>query len=168
MKYNYTNNNNNLTDFINMYNAIIKHCTNKSNHFEIKLCFFQDKLYFKVIDNLNNTTLHNETIKYNYKEYNLIMNTITNEFIKSNIIIYASYIPINNNDAFYLNQLKEINYNYQNIYHNDNTLYIHKLETSKYCLSIYQLNGISKETEKLHQKALEKIKNYNKNRISLS
>ena len=84
-------------DFINMYNAIIKHCTNKQRTYDVKLSHINDTLYFKVIDKESKTILHNDNINCTKEESKLIYNMITSEFILNHNLKYAAYLPMDYN-----------------------------------------------------------------------
>ena len=152
-------------DFINMYNAIIKHCSNKDRHYDIKLYYIEGILYFEVIDKDSNITLHNESVNCNKEESKLILDMITSEFILNHQLKYAAYLPMSNSDIIQYRSLSNEPMNNKtnqiNYYNKMHSMQIHALENSCFTLKIYQYDGIDEQTELLHQIALNKISSFN-------
>lgn len=153
-------NNNKFYDFINMYNAIIKHCSNKDRHYDIKLFYVNDRLYFQVIDKESQVVLHNCDLECSKEESKLIYNMITSEFILNHQLKYAAYIPMNTSDIIEYRKLsgseesieleKNTHFNYEQ------SMVIHSLENSIFTLNVYQYDGIDEQTNILHQSAINK------------
>lgn len=152
-------------DFIDMYNAIIKHCANKERHYDVKLFYVEGKLYFQVIDTDSKIVLHNCDIECSQDESKLIYNMITSEFILNHQLKYAAYVPMNSSDILEYRRLTKNKTNIQTerVYYTNNSkpMQIHALENTKFTLNIYQYNGIDEQTELLHKMAINKINNLN-------
>ena len=152
-------------NFINMYNAVIKHCSSKNRHYNVNLFHIEDKLYFQVIDKESQTTIHNTEITCNKDESKLLYSMITSEFILNHQLKYAAYVPMNNSDVLvYRNLLNnDANIIAGRVYHlnNNHPMQIHALENTNFTLNIYQYEGIDEQTELLHQMAIQKISNNN-------
>ena len=152
-------NNNKFYDFINMYNAIIKHCSNKNRHYDIKLFYAKDRLYFQAIDKESHVMLHNCDLECTKEESKLIYNMITSEFILNHQLKYAAYKPMNTNDRIEyrkLNGSDTIIFGKNACFNNEQLMVIHSLENSIFTLNIYQYDGIDEQTNILHQNAINK------------
>ena len=150
-------------DFINMYNAIIKHCTNKQRTYDDKLSHINDTLYFKVIDKESKTILHNDNINCTKEESKLIYNMITSEFILNHNLKYAAYLPMDYNDVLEFIKKGDANIRSDSVNYLNNNIPIvtHMLENSIFSLKINLYEGIDEQTEILHQMAIDKVKNSN-------
>lgn len=153
-------NNNKFYDFINMYNAIIKHCSNKNRHYDIKLFYANDRLYFQVIDKESQVVLHNCDLECTKEESKLIYNMITSEFILNHQLKYAAYIPMNTSNIIEYRKLngcgESIKLEKNTYFNNEQLMVIHSLENSIFTLNIYQYDGIDEQTNILHQSAINK------------
>lgn len=160
---------NKFYDFINMYNAIIKHCMNKERTYDIKLAHINDTLSFKVIDKESKVILHNDNIHCTKEEAKLIYNMITSEFILNHNLKYAAYLPMDYNDIieFIRKGNNNISINSVNYLNNNIPMKIHMLENSIFSLKIYLYEGIDEQTEILHQMAIEKAKNSYNNLVKI-
>lgn len=158
-------------DFINMYNAIVKHCATKKRHYNISLFHIDDTLYFKVIDRETLSLIHNDSIECNLEESKLLYNMITSEFILNHQLKYAAYIPMSNDDIISFLKLSKnkpnLTTNQQDYFNNQQLMQIHTLENSIFTLNIYQYNGIDEQTELLHQMAIDKINKINTKKLEL-
>lgn len=163
--------NNKFYDFINMYNAIIKHCMNQERKYDIKLFFVEGKMYFQIIDKNSQVMLHNTELECNKEECDLIYYTITNEFILNHQIRFAAYSPMNEKDILLYHTLTKGNNNItsdERYYLNNNKpMQIHVLENTMFTLNIYQYDGVDTQTELLHDMALEKANARNHEIITL-
>ena len=157
--------NNKFYDFINMYNAIIKHCSNSKRHFDVSLFFVEGKLYFQVTDTESSVLLHNCNLECTKAESKLVYNMITSEFILNHQLKYAAYVPMNSQDVLLYRSLtnKETNIKADKVYYlnNDKPMQIHALENTMFTLKIYEYDGIDRQTEILHQMAIEKANKTN-------
>ncbi len=152
-------------NFINMYNAVIKHCSNKNRRYDIKLFFINDSLHFQVIDQESEKVLHNSDLQCSKEESELICNTVTSEFVLNHPLKYAAYIPMNGDDILSYRKLSDEaleilpgQYGYVN---NGQLMVTHTLENTKFSLKIYLYDGIDKQTDLLHEKAIKKISDMN-------
>ncbi len=152
-------------DFIDMYNAIIKHCANKGRHYDVRLYHVEGNLYFKITDKDTNFILHNDNIECTKEESKLIYNMITSEFILNHNLKYAAYVPMNSQDVLQYRSLVngETNIKSDRVYYlnNGKPMQIHALENSIFTLNIHQYDGIDEQTELLHKMAISKVNQTN-------
>ena len=151
---------NDYYDFINMYNAILKHCASKNRTYDIKLYYANDYLYFQIIDKETGEILHNDNIQCTENESHLILDMIASEFILNHQIRYAQYEHMTSDDILLLNRLTngkcQIEYSENGYRFKGEDMLIHKLENSVFSLRIYHFKGLDSRTKQLHEMALEK------------
>ena len=162
--------NNKFYDFINMYNAIIRHCSNKNRYYDVKLYHINDTLYFKVTDKESNVILHNDGVVCSKEESKLLLNMITSEFILNHKLKYAAFSPMTNKDIVLFlrgsNDNQNITSNQFDYFNDGKAMKIHCLENSIFTLSIYHYEGVE-QTEILHQMANNKASRSNKEEYTL-
>lgn len=158
-------------DFINMYNAIIKHCASKNRCYNINIYFAGNNLYFEISDKEKNIILHKDNVECNKDESKLLYNMITSEFILNHQLKLSAFRPMESEEIALFNCLSNCNkhisndnrYYYFNEGKTDNKkMLIHTLENSVFTLNIYEFYGIDEQTEFLHQMALNKVNATNK------
>lgn len=154
---------NKFYDFINMYNSIIKHCSNENSHYSIRLYYIKNKLHLQVSDDQKNgLILHNCELNCTKEESDFILNGITNEFILNHNLKYAAYSAMTENDIFeYRIQGGDSSNIFidKDCYRNNNTpMYIHRLENTMFSLNIYLYNGIDTQRSLLHEQAKKKAR----------
>lgn len=147
-------------DFINMCNSIIKYYSNEDKHYSIMLFYVKDKLHFRIINDENGIIKHNCDLECNKENSDLIINSITSEFILNHDLKYVFSEPMQKNDIFLYRTLggdtSNIVITSNSYLNNGKNMEIHTFENTKFSLKIFLYNGIDTQIELLHEKVKKK------------
>jgi len=144
-------------EFINLYNLLIKNLKTKNDVFNIDIYHLNNEFTINIKSTSSGEIVFNYHFETNLAEFNYLVASIGNEFIDNHKINLPFFDNISQKDAkLYYQSFDSNTIPFEHTLNYDEAK-VHILRNSKFELRIYYFKGLTNESFKMQDKALQKL-----------